>query len=189
MQNLFRHRTQAWTHRIPSHLHYGKDRVRIPYDHRYCPSPGCPPQTLGDELHILTACAPTDPFWQTQIELFNGLARLFQMHHFSSYGDLDRARIMLGTPPVDLPRKYMPLWQEHAPAQCAAFARALYEYLLRVPQPGLQASSSEESDGYVYETSGLIVCRGSVTPPRAGGGMVPPSALHGDLNVPSLHDP
>ena len=58
-----------------------------------------------------------------------------------------------------------------------------------VPQPGLLASSSEESDGYVYETSGLIVCRGSVTPPRAGGGMVPPSALHGDLNVPSLHDP
>ena len=69
------------------------------------------------------------------------------------------------------------------------FAQALYEYLLRVPQPGLLASSSEESDGYVYETSGLIVCRGSVTPPRAGGGMVPPSALHGDLNVPSLHDP
>ena len=42
---------------------------------------------------------------------------------------------------------------------------------------------------WTFETSGLIVCRGSVTPPRAGGGMVPSSALHGDLNVPSLHDP
>ena len=70
---------------------------------------------------------------------------------FASYDDLDRARIMLGNPPPDLPRKYMPLWQEHPPAQCAAFARALYEYLLRVPQPGLQASSSEESDGYVND--------------------------------------
>ena len=48
MQNLFCLRTQAWAHRIPSHLHYGKDRVRIPYDHHYCPSPNCPrPQTLG----------------------------------------------------------------------------------------------------------------------------------------------
>ena len=70
---------------------------------------------------------------------------------FASYDDLDRARIMLGNPPPDLPRKYMPLWQEHAPAHCAAFAQALYEYLLRVPQPGLLASSSEESDGYVYD--------------------------------------
>ena len=75
-------RTQAWAHRIPFHLHYGKDRVRIPYDHRYCPSPDCPSQTLGDELHVLTACAPTDPFWKPQNELFKGLARLCQMHHF-----------------------------------------------------------------------------------------------------------
>ena len=82
MQNLFCLRTQAWAHRIPSHLHYGKDRVRIPYDHRYCPSPDCPPRTLGDELHVLTACAPTDPFWKPQNELFKGLARLCQMHHF-----------------------------------------------------------------------------------------------------------
>ena len=34
MQNLLPLRTQAWVHRIPSHLHYGKDRARIPYDHR-----------------------------------------------------------------------------------------------------------------------------------------------------------
>ena len=31
------------------------------------------------------------------------------------------------------------------------FAQALYEYLLRVPQPGSLPSSSEESDGYVYD--------------------------------------
>ena len=45
----------------------------------------------------------------------------------------------------------MPLRQEHAPAHCAAFAQALYEYLLRVPQPGLLASEEEESDGYVND--------------------------------------
>ena len=46
----------------------------------------------------------------------------------------------------------MPLWQAHAPAQCAAFAVALHEHLLCVPQPGLPLpSSEEESDGYVHD--------------------------------------
>ena len=151
MLNLLRLRTQAWIHRIPSHRHYGQDRARIPYDHRYCPSPDCPPQTLGDELHVLTSCTPTDPFWQTQNQLFQGLSRLCQMPQFLNLDNLARARIMLGNPPPGLLRKHMPLWQAHAPAQCAAFAVALHDHLLRVPQPGSPSSSSEDSDGYVYD--------------------------------------
>ena len=152
MLNLLRLRTQAWIHRIPSHRHYGHDRVRIPYDHRHCPSPDCPPQTLGDELHVLTSCTPTDPFWQTQNLLFQGLSRLCQMPQFLNLDNLARVRIMLGNPPPGLLQKHMPLWQAHAPAQCAAFAVALHEHLLCVPQPGLPlSSSSEESDGYVHD--------------------------------------
>jgi hypothetical protein len=95
--NLLRLRTQAWVRRIPSsHRHYGQGQARIPYDHSYCPSPDCPPQTLGDELHVLTACTPTDPFWQTQNQLFQGLSRLCQMPAFLNLDDLARARIMLG---------------------------------------------------------------------------------------------
>ena len=68
---------------------------------------------------------------------------------FLNLDDLARARIMLGNPPLGLLQKHMPLWQAHAPAQCAAFAVALHEYLLHIPQPGFRSSSLEESDGYV----------------------------------------
>ena len=71
----------------------------------------------------------------------------------------DIARIMLGNPPPELPRKHMPLlhlWQAYAPAACATFARELYVHLLRAPQPALLTPSSEESDGYVPDAPDFI---------------------------------
>ena len=74
------------------------------------------------------------------------------MPEFLNLDNLARVRIMLGNPPPGPLQKHMPLWQAHAPAQCAAFAVALHEHLLCVPQPGLPLSSSEEeSDGYVHD--------------------------------------
>jgi hypothetical protein len=62
------------------------------------------------------------------------------------------------------------------------FAKALHEYLLRVPQPGLLASSSEESDGYVYDDPAFTPL---LPPPGFTFDQNPPDTLSHPTPVPS----
>ena len=119
---LLRLRTQSSVDWIPAHTHFSRVGHRPDYVDRHCRL--CP-GSLGDELHMITACPTFHEVAERHHPTFLSLFRLCDIPSFSHLTPLERVRAMLGNPPTALLRKNIRQWLNSAPASCARFSHDL----------------------------------------------------------------
>jgi len=105
---LLRLRTQATSY-IPSHSHLTNNHTYIPYHERYCPF--ClPRQIIANETHVLLHCPHFSPHAQPAIQTLTAQLRRFDLWTWTTYTDIQKVGMLLGSIPPRLDRQHEKAW-------------------------------------------------------------------------------